>query len=41
MTLSSEAIAEAQKWKHKEEQNKGKATISYDIRISDDDMFWI
>lgn len=41
MTLSPEAIAEAQKWKHKEEQNKGKANISYDIRISDDDMFYL
>ena len=26
---------------HKEEQNKGKANISYDIRISDDDMFYL
>lgn len=41
MTLSPEAIAEAQKWKQKEEQNKGKANISYDIRISDDDMFYL
>lgn len=41
MTLSPEAIVEAQKWKHKEEQNKGKANISYDIRISDDDMFYL
>lgn len=41
MALSPEAIAEAQKWKQKEEQNKGKANISYDIRISDDDMFYL
>lgn len=41
MTLSPEAIAEAQRWKQKEEQNKGKANISYDIRTSDDDMFYL
>lgn len=41
MSLSSEAIAEAQKWKLKEEQNKGKANISYNIRVSDDDMFYL
>ena len=41
MALSPEAIDEAQKWKQKEEQNKGKANISYDIRISDDDMFYL
>lgn len=41
MTLSPEAIAEAQKWKQKEEQNKGKANISYAIRMSDEDMFYL
>lgn len=41
MSLSSEAIAEAQKWKLKEEQNKGKANISYNIRVSDEDMFYL
>lgn len=41
MTLSPEAVAEAQKWKQKEGQNKGKANISYDIRISDDDMYYL
>lgn len=41
MALSPEAIAEAHKWKEKEEQNKGRANISYDIRISDNDMFYL
>ena len=41
MILSPEAITEAKKWKQKEEQNKGRANISYDIRTSDDDMFYL
>lgn len=41
MTLSSEAMEEAQKWKEREEQNKDKANISYDIRTSRDDMFYL
>lgn len=41
MALSPEAILEAKKWKQKEEQNKGRANISYDIRRHDDDMFYL
>jgi len=41
LTLSPEAISEAQRWKKAEAQNKGRANISYDIRISDDDMFYL
>lgn len=41
MMLSQEATNEAKKWKQKEEQNKGRANISYDIRTSDDDIFYL
>lgn len=41
MVLSPEAIAEAEKWRQKEEQNKGRANISYDIRLSNEDMFYL
>lgn len=41
MALSTEALKEAKRWKQKEEQNKGIANISYDIRISDDDIFYL
>lgn len=41
MTLSFEAAEEAKKWKEREEQNKDKANISYDIRTSNDDMFYL
>ena len=41
LTLSPEAVAEAQRCKRNEKQNKGKANISYAIRTSDDDMFYL
>ena len=41
LSLSEEAICEAKKWKQREEKNKGKANISYDIRISDDDIYYL
>lgn len=41
MTLSKEAINEAKKWKNSEEKNKGIANISYDIRASLDDIYYL
>lgn len=41
LMLSQQAISEAQRCKKMEEQNKGKANISYDIRTSDDDIFYL
>lgn len=41
MTLSKEAINEAKKWKNSEEKNKGIANISYDIRASLDNIYYL
>lgn len=41
MTMSPEAITEAQNWKRKEQGNKDKANISYDVRRSDQDLFYL
>lgn len=41
MDLTPEAKKEAEKWKKREKLNKGKANISYDIRTSDDDIFYL
>lgn len=39
--LSKEAIKEAGKWRDKEKRNKGTANISYDIRISNEDIYYL
>lgn len=39
--LSSEAIDTAQRWKTTEFKNKEAANISYDVRSSDDDLFYL
>ena len=41
MKLSHEAVSEAKKWKEKEKENKGKANISYEIRKSMDDIYYL
>ena len=41
MELSSEAASEAKKWKDTEKVNKGKANISYEIRESMDDIYYL
>lgn len=41
MAVSTEAKNEAVKWKEKEEKNKNAANISYDIRSSNDDIFYL
>lgn len=41
MELSSEAAEEAKKWKDKEMTNKGIANISYEIRKSMDDIYYL
>ena len=39
--LSIEASEEAQKWRSKESTNKGAANISYDVRQSADDVYYL
>ena len=41
MKLSQEAVSAAKKWKEKEKENKGKANISYEIRKSMDDIYYL
>lgn len=41
LPISSEAQKEATKWREREEKNKGAANISYDIRRSLDDLFYL
>lgn len=41
LPLSTEAKEEAEKWKKRDEDNKSKANISYDVRVSGDDMFYL
>lgn len=41
MELSKEATKEASKWKKKEKDNKGIANISYDIRESMEDVYYL
>ena len=41
MKLSHEATNEAKRWKEKEFVNKGKANISYEIRKSMDDIYYL
>ena len=41
MKLSQEAVSEAKKWKEKENKNKGIANISYEIRKSKDDIYYL
>lgn len=41
MELSQEAVSEAKKWQEKEKENKGKANISYEIRKSMDDIYYL
>ena len=41
MLVSNEAKTEAEKWKDREEKNKNAANISYDIRSSDNDIFYL
>ncbi len=41
MELSKEATEEASKWKKKEKDNKGIANISYDIRESMEDIYYL
>lgn len=39
--LTSEALKEAEKWKNAETRNKNAANISYDIRQSSDDLYYL
>ena len=39
--LTQEAITEAGKWKQREGDNKGKANISFSIRESSDDIYYL
>lgn len=39
--LSSEAVKEADKWRTTERNNKGAANISYDVRQSKDDIYYL
>lgn len=41
LPVSPEAQGEAVKWQEKEEKNKNAANISYDIRISKDNLFYL
>lgn len=41
LTLSKEAIEEAAKWKSAESRNKASANISYDIRQSTNDIYYL
>lgn len=41
MALSSEASQEALNWKQKEKANKDKANISYDVRASEQDLYYL
>ena len=41
MPLSESAISVAEKWRNKEQQNKGKANISYEIRSSEHDLYYL
>ena len=41
LPLSEEAKAEADKWRKRDNDNKNKANISYDVRMSGDDMFYL
>lgn len=41
MTVSPEAAAEAAKWRKKEGDNKGAANISYDVRTTSDDLYYL
>ena len=41
MELTKEAIEEANKWRQRDSQNKNRANISYDIRVSSDDIYFL
>ena len=41
MALSPEAVAEAQKWRDREARSKSAANISYTVRKSSDDIFYL
>lgn len=41
IALSPEAITEAEKWKKKEQDNKDKANISYNVRASDQELYYL
>ena len=41
LTMTKESQEEATKWKKRENDNKEKANISYDIRISDNDLYYL
>lgn len=41
MAMTQEAIDEARKWKDRERDNKGKANISYNVRVSNDDLYYL
>ncbi len=41
MEISPEATTEAQKWRSREQDNKDAANISYDVRTSSDDLFYL
>ena len=40
-SISPEAIAEAEKWRKREHDNKEAANISYDVRSSGEDLFYL
>lgn len=41
MLLTPEAIKEAEMWKKREKESKGKANISYDVRQSQDELYYL
>ena len=41
MTVTKEATDEADKWRNKERANKAAANISYDVRVSNDDLYFL
>ena len=41
LSLSKDAIEEAERWKKRDEENRNRANISYAVRMSSDDIFYL
>ena len=41
MAVTKEATEEAEKWRNKEKTNKAAANISYDVRVTNDDLYYL
>ena len=41
LALTEEARTEAEKWRSRDKANKDKANISYEIRVSTDDIYYL